>query len=69
MKHIVILLHKMATPCCSIVCNYNSIPSDPIKEMLGKVNDDGKSLISIRVMLRKLTGIIEKSITILRSLT
>lgn len=68
MKHIVILLH-MATPCCSIVCNYNSIPSDPIREMLGKVNDDGKSLISIRVMLRKLTGIIEKSTTILASLT
>lgn len=69
MQHIVILLH-MATPCCSIVCNYNSgIPSDPIREMLVKVNDDGKSLISIRVMLRKLTGILEKSITILTSLT
>lgn len=61
MKHIVILLH-MATPCYSIVCNYNSIPSDSIREMLGKVNDDGKSLIRIRVMLRKLTQIIEKSI-------
>lgn len=47
MKHIVILLH-MATPCYSIVCNYNSIPSDPIREMLGKVNDDGKSLIRIK---------------------
>lgn len=68
MQHIVILLH-MVTPCCPIVCNYNIIPSDPIREMLVKVNDDGKSLISIRVMLRKLTGILEKSIIILTSLT